>query len=111
LRAGDITGFRLEASESIRPFLQAAFCLHGRRLLPYYKYLQRELDTAPLERFPWSGNELVDKLLKILEDGDYAIQQELLRETRRIFRAEGYGDVFDSWEGNDEWAINFVLEI
>jgi hypothetical protein len=67
-----------------------------------------ELDRAPLDKFPWSDQELIDKLLKILEDGDYVIQQELLRETRRVFRAEGYGEVFDSWEGDDEWTLRFV---
>lgn len=108
LRAGDMVGYRLEASESIRPLLTAAFCLHGRRTMPYYKYLELELEKAPLDRYPWSNKTLVNKLLKILEDGDYVIQQELLRETHRIFRAEGYGEIFDSWEGDDEWAMNFV---
>jgi hypothetical protein len=108
LRAGNMVGFRLEASESIRPLLQAMFCFHERRLLPYYKYLERELDTIPLGHFPWSDHEFIAKLLKILEDGDYAIQQELLREIRRIFRAAGYGEVFDAWEGDDEWTISFV---
>ncbi len=32
LRAGDPVGYRLEASESIRPMLQALFCLHDRRV-------------------------------------------------------------------------------
>lgn len=39
LRVGNEVGCRLEAAESIRPFLEAVFCLHERRLVPYYKYL------------------------------------------------------------------------
>ena len=96
-RAGDAVGHRLEASELVRPFLQAVFCLHDRRLVPYYKYLEWELERYPLEKLRLSSEELVGDLLTILDSADYRVQQKLLREAERVFRAEGYGDTFDAW--------------
>jgi len=110
LRVGDLVSHRLEAAESIRPLLQALFCLHDRRLVPYYKYLGWELTRYPLYKLSLSGDELLRRLLSILEDGDYAAQQELLREVERVFRAEGFHRVFDDWDGKDRWAMTFAPE-
>ena len=95
LRAGDTIGHRLEAAEGIRPFLEAVFCLHDRRLAPYYKYLRWELETYPLYKLSLSADELLDSLLRILETGDWHSQQRLLREGRRAFTSAGYGDYFE----------------
>lgn len=94
LRAGDMIGHRLEAAESIRPFLDAVFCLHDRRLTPYYKYLRWELETYPLSKLSLSPDELLGCLMQILETGDWRAQQRLLREAKRTFTAEGYGEFF-----------------
>ena len=63
-------GYRFEAAEGIRPFLEALFCLHDRRLVPYYKYLAWELKTYALYKLNLTGDELLHCLTKILESGD-----------------------------------------
>jgi hypothetical protein len=105
LRDGHILGYRLEAVFSIQFFLICAFAIHDRRLKPYYKYLAYELDQFPLEKFPWSAKELTNKILSIIETGDYKTQQELLIEMERVMRKEGFGEVFDSWEGDEKWTM------
>jgi len=107
LRDNYTFGFRLEAASSISSFLICAFAVHDRRLSPYPKYIQFELEKYPLTKFPWTSKVLIDKIQKILETGDYKIQQELLIEMEKIMRKEGFGDVFDSWEGQDKWTMTF----
>ena len=100
-------GFRLEAASSISLFLTCAFAVHDRRLSPYPKYIQFELEKFPLTKFPWTAKVLMDKIQKILETGDYKLQQELLTEMEKIMRKEGFDAVFDSWEGQDKWTMTF----
>ena len=95
-------GYHMEAAEGIRPFLEAIFCLHDRRLVPYYKYLHWELETYPLNKLNLSANELLQDITQILEDGDYHTQQKLLREAHRVFNAEGCGEYF-------EWLMSKVI--
>ena len=105
LRAGNMIGYRVEAAEEIRPFLQAVFYLHDRRVVPYYKYLRWELETHPLYRLNLSAGELLDSLLQILETGDWRTQQKLLREAKRVLTAAGYGECFD-WK-MARFSLNF----
>ena len=109
LRAGNMIGYHMEAAEGIRPFLEAIFCLHNRRLVPYYKYLRWELETYPLNKLNLSADELLQDITRILDNGDYRTQQKLLRETHRIFTVEGYGEYFE-WS-MPIFALNFQLEI
>ncbi len=95
LRAGNMIGHRLEAAEGVRPFLEAVFCLHNRRLAPYYKYLRWELETYPLYKLNLSANELLECLVQILETGDWRAQQRLIREAKRTFTLAGYGHLFE----------------
>jgi len=95
LRAGNMIGYHFEAAEGIRPFLEAVFCLHDRRLAPYYKYLAWELETYPLYKLNLSGDDLVHCLTKILESGDWRTQQKLLHEAKRVFTLEGFGEFFE----------------
>ena len=99
LRAGDMVGYRLEAAESIRPLLQALFCLHDRRVMPYYKYLTWELEEFPLDKLRFTGSQLLTDVLQILTDADYQTQQKMLIEMESIFRSEGYNQVFDDLGG------------
>lgn len=105
LRAGNRVGYRLEAAESIRPLLEAVFCLHNRRLVPYYKYLAWELETFPLYKLGLTADELLRCLLVILETGDWRTQQRLLQEARRMFTLAGYNDYFTRWK-----MIRFSLD-
>ncbi|NHJ46965.1 MAG: hypothetical protein FK733_04175 [Asgard group archaeon] len=105
LRDGYILGYRMEAAGSIKYFLICAFAIHDRRISPYYKYLAFELEKYPLNKLPWTPKELTRKILAILESGDYKIQQELLIEMEKIMRKEGFGQVYDSWEGNETWTM------
>ena len=107
LRDGYDFGFRLEAASTINYFLKCAFAVHDRRLLPYPKYMKYELENFPLTKFPWNPRELMTKIEKILETGDYKILQEFLIEMEKVLRNEGYGHVFDSWEGQDKWSMTF----
>ncbi len=94
LRVGDIVAHRLEAAEMIRPFLQAIFAMHDRRIVPYYKYLRWEMETYPLHKLPLSPDELLACFDQILENGDYRMQQQLVEVARTVFTAEGYGEMF-----------------
>ncbi|MEK7212270.1 MAG: hypothetical protein AAB686_01160, partial [Patescibacteria group bacterium] len=105
-RKQDVVGVRLESAASIPYLLNALFALHD-RATPFANYLTRELKRRPLEKFPWSSEKLLGTLLKILENGDLKTQQDLARTVESAFRKEGYGKVFDDWEGKDKWAMNF----
>ena len=108
LRAGNLVGYRLEAAESVRPFLEAIFCIHDRRLVPYYKYLAWELAAHPLHRLSLPAEELLRCLTQILETGDWRIQQRLLREAKRALTEAGYGDYFEWKMARD--SLDFTLE-
>lgn len=95
LRAGNLIGHRLEAAESIHPFLDVIFCLHDRRLVPYYKYLAWELENYPLTRLNLSAEELLGCLLETAESGAWRTQQRLLREAKRVCTLAGYGEYFE----------------
>lgn len=103
-RRGDMIGYRLEAVESIRPFLEALFCLHGRRIIPYYKYLRWEMELEPLDRLPLASNELLTDLRRILADGDYQTQQILMWAAKEAFSPAGFGELF-TW-----YNVNYVLQ-
>ncbi|NHJ01424.1 MAG: hypothetical protein EAX86_04745 [Candidatus Heimdallarchaeota archaeon] len=108
LRDKNDIGYRLEAATSIKPLLNCLFAIHDNRICPYFKYLYWELTEFPLVKLPLTPNELIEKILSILESGDYKIQQEIFRLVEKIFRAEGYGRVFDSWKGDDQWIMNYI---
>ena len=99
LRAGNMVGYRMEAAEGIRPFLEALFCIHDRRLVPYYKYLQWELETYPLYKLSLSPDKLLRSIDQILDDGDYRTQQRLYRELERMLTPEGLGHFFEEYWG------------
>jgi hypothetical protein len=94
-RAGNAVGHRLEAVEAIRPFLSAVFCAHDRRLVPYYKYLQWELETFPLTQLSLSAGELLACFIRIMEKGDVPALQTLLKEAKWLFSAEEFAFLFE----------------
>lgn len=105
-RKKDAVGMRLSAAASIPYLLHAVFALHG-RVMSYGDYLTRELKDFPLKKFPWSSGKLLDTILEILTTGDIKVQQELAKTVEEVFRAAGYNQVFDDWEGKDRWAMGY----
>lgn len=105
LLVGSPVAHRLEAAEAVRGVLEALFCLHGRRVLPYYKYLQWELARAPLDLLALSSDELLELLLRIVATGDPDAQRKLLAEAARVFGNAGYVSVFDAWGESVPWML------
>lgn len=107
IRDGDIEAARLEAAFSIPGFLNVIFAIHNGRLRPYYKYLKWELENFPLTNYPMKAEEIVDNLMKILDNADYKAQQKFLNTTEIVLRKEGFGKVFESWGEDFPWMKNF----
>jgi len=107
LRVNNQIGYRFEAAEGIKPFLQAVFCLHDRRPFAFYKYLEWELEHYPLTKLRFSSSELLELIASILNTGDYKAQQTLIKEVERIFTAEGYTNALNDWDQGYKWAMNF----
>lgn len=105
-RNQNIAGARLEASASIPYLLDVVFALHGRPK-PFLGYLEKELDSYPLEKLPWKADEFIQKILFIISTADLATQQELLKTVEIWSRQEGFNDVFDPWGGKDKWAMTY----
>jgi hypothetical protein len=105
-RDGRAIGARLEAADSVRPLLDVVFGLHG-RMRPYYKYLEWELKTFPLEKLTLSPDELTELLLKILGTGSIPAQQTVLTYVEAMARADGYGSVLDDWGWRLDWLKEF----
>ena len=107
IRDGDIEAARLEAAFSLPVFLDVIFAIHDGRLRPYYKYLKWELESFPLIKFPMTGEEIVNNLMKILDSADNKAQRKFLNTTEIILRKEGFGKVFESWGEDFPWMKNF----
>lgn len=105
-RRHEVVGMRLESAASIPHLLNAVFALEG-RIAPFPDYLVQELRRRPLQTFPWSSEQLLEALLRILETGDLSTQQSMARNVETTFRQRGYNNVFDAWKGEDRWAMDF----
>lgn len=73
----------------MRPFLQASFALHGRRVVPYYEYPGWELRQRPLSRFDMEPDEFVKAVSGLVITGSLEAQATVLQEAERVFRSEG----------------------
>ncbi len=94
LSRGNRMGGHLEAAESMMHLVRTLFSLHG-LCTPYWDRLDRWWDR--LERGPWRGRELPDRLEEILQSASPSAQQRLEAEVEDLLRREGYGHVFDAW--------------
>ena len=90
LRDGDPAASRLEAVDGINPLLDAVFALHGGRLRPYFKYLRWELEAFPLNRLPFDGAGVMERLAAVMAPGGAVALSELLAATQTPFRAAGH---------------------
>ena len=93
---------RLDAAESVGPFLAALFALH-RRVRPFNKFLGWELQLEPLGDEKWAVDALFPRLQQIVGPGDLGEQQALFRDVEELARADGHGDVIDGWEPDVAW--------
>ncbi len=96
---GQAFAARLEASHAIEHLLVALFALHG-RFKPYNDYLDRE--THLLHRLGGLENGLIERLSDVIAAAAPQAQFRLRDDMERVFRAHGFGEVFDSWR--EQWA-------
>lgn len=97
LEAGrDLEG-RLDAAESIPPLLTTVFALEG-RVRPFNKWLRYDL-----ERKPPAIDGLLERIDRIVRDGDPGEQRSLFRDVERQARGAGHGGVIDGWEPDVDW--------
>ncbi|GAB2859433.1 hypothetical protein GCM10027074_28150 [Streptomyces deserti] len=89
----------LDAAESVPYALEVIFALH-RRVRPYNKYLQWELERCPLGDPQWDAGRLLPVLRRLLADGDPATQRSLFARIEAAARRAGHDRVLDSW-GDD----------
>lgn len=106
IRNNNTFGAHLEAVNSILDLLTLVFGLNGRHR-PFLGYVQKELEIYPLQNLPWSPNEFVQKIERVLATADLKTQQELLAGIEKMGRENGHGHMFDGWEGKDKWAMTF----
>jgi hypothetical protein len=88
---------RLDAAESVAPFLTALFAVHG-RVRPFNKYLRWDLETYPLGDALWGADALLPRLETFVSTGALREQQTLFRDVEALARKHGLGEVVDSWE-------------
>lgn len=98
---GLLIGARLDGAESIPPLLAALFAIDS-RVRPFNKYLEIELRESPLSDTAWSADELLPRLLAVL-DGNVREQHALFRDVERVARTHGFGDVIDGWDPDVAW--------
>lgn len=104
-RNGYTFASRLRAVQTIHCFLEILFALDY-RVVPYYKYLEWELDAFPIKKFPLSSDEILENIKKIIETGDVMAQFELLWALEKVLKKE-YEDntLFDFWKIKFNWSI------
>jgi predicted nucleotidyltransferase len=92
---------RLDAAESIPPFLTTIFAFEG-RVRPYNKYLEWELRTRPLAEPAWSADVLLPRIDSVAA-ADASAQRALFRDVERAARGASQSDVVDGWEPDLAW--------
>lgn len=92
---------RLDAAESIAPFLTSLFAVHG-RVRPFNKFLGWELRLEPLVGEEWAAEALLPRL-QTVGSGDLAAQQSLFRDVEQLARSKGHGGIIDGWEPDVAW--------
>lgn len=92
----DLEG-RLDAMESLSPFLTMAFALEA-RVRPFNKWLRHELQHRPLD---WPN--LAGLVEKIVSDPSPSTQRMVFNQAEPRARAAGLSDVVDAWEPDVGW--------
>ena len=95
-RDGRLTAALLDAAESLPYLLTVLFALH-RRIRPYNKYLQWELEQRPLSGDCWAAPALLGCLRRIRADADPATQRSFFIRVESAAREQGHGPMLDAW--------------
>jgi hypothetical protein len=95
-RDKNITASVFDAAESVPLLLTAIFALEG-RMKPYNKFLEWELQSFPLTKLPWSNDEFIELLKKIISSGDIETQKDVFDEMKKLFYDNGFKDVINGW--------------
>ena len=98
-RDGRLNAACLDAAESVPVLLTVLFALH-RRIRPYNKYLQWELEPRPLPEDRWAAPRLLSELERLRTDADPHIQRSLFTAIERAARQQGHDAILDAW-GDD----------
>ncbi len=96
-RDGRELAARMDAAEAIRPMIGYVFAL-DRRVDPYNKYLEWELERFPLLLPGWdleATRTAIDALLRAPDVAEGARQAFTMVEATALGR--GHGDVLDGW--------------
>lgn len=99
-------GGRLEAVHSIDPLLDMLFALEG-HWRPFSSRIYRHLHK--LDAQGWKLDELRDILIDLCSTGDPVRQQTLAWRIKALLEERGYGDVYDSWEGQIDRALAWTF--
>lgn len=86
----------LDAAASIDWALWVIFAMHE-RLRPPNKYVPWELERRPLDNQRWDAAHLLQRVQRILSDGDPDTQRSLFRDIEATARANELGETVDSW--------------
>lgn len=96
-RRGNVLGAQLQAAESAMHVVRVLFALE-QRWPPHHDRLATQLDT--LHAPNWSPGYLHDALLRLVQSGDPALQQELEAKVEALLRERGFTP--DLWDGEIE---------
>ena len=86
----------LDAAESMDVALWVIFAMHE-RLRPPNKYLRWELQRHPLGAEAWGETRLLERVQRVLADGDPDTQCSLFRDIETAARVNGLGETVDGW--------------
>ncbi len=107
-RRANLLGAKLESITGIPDFLSVIFALEGRHA-PFLGYLEKELTTYPLLRFPLDTQKLLSLLDQIVDLASVSAQQELMQTIEPLCKDEGMVDVFEAWGDAYPWLLSFKL--
>jgi hypothetical protein len=100
LEGGRVLAGRLDALESVAPLLTCVFALE-RRVRPFNKWLEYELDQEPLSTAAFS--ELTARIGALIGDPTPGRLRAAFRMLEEPARNAGHGPVIDGWEPDVAW--------
>lgn len=97
-RDGNEFASHLDSTESAQWLVAFVFSVEG-RVKPFSKYIEWALKEHPLEFLPWSGNEFILVIKKLLQTDNIEFQKEVFQKICKFAIERGYKEIIDSWNG------------